>query len=238
MRGNSDAEADMLSLAASAVFPTLRDHRPMVSSPLTSSPIRVSTPPHAHNSSPPHGRAMSPLSPSDRNSLPKRQVQSSPIRSPPPKFKYASRPMRPNPLLRSSEAGREVRRRNFFQRIRDQADERAWQRRDIETQFLKNNWLANIGCLSHDAPCLTEADLVDAMALQPDEPQPPEDEDEMTAEMYSEQEEMEAIAASFEDQHITSTSDDEYDEIFAELALQDTPLKNHPPDSSDHMDLT
>ncbi|RDA82647.1 hypothetical protein CP532_0116 [Ophiocordyceps camponoti-leonardi (nom. inval.)] len=238
MRSRFDADADMLSLAPSPVFSTLRDHRPMVSSPLTSSPIRVSTPPNAHNSSPPTGRAMSPLSPSDRNSLPQRQVQSSPIRSPPPKFKYASRPKRPNPLLRTPEASREIRRRNFFQRIRNTADERAWERRDIENQFLRNNWLANIGCLSHDAPCLTEADLVDAMAMFPDQPQPPEDEEEMTVERYREQEEMEAMAASLEDQHITSTSDDEYDEIFAELALQDTPRQNHPPDPADHMDMT
>ncbi|PFH61826.1 hypothetical protein XA68_16160 [Ophiocordyceps unilateralis] len=229
----------MMSLAPSPIFSTSRDHRPFVPSPLSSSPIRASSPPNGHHSSPPNVLASSPLSPLNSNSLPQRQVQSSPIRPPPPKFKYATRPTRPNPLLRSHEAGRQARQRNFLQKVRDKADEKAWQRRDIETQFLRNNWLANLGRLSYDAPSLTEADLVDAMTLQPDPPQlMEEDEDEMMNESCREQREIEAMAASFEEQQPASTSDDEYDEIFAELALQDKPSQNDPPTSSDQMDMT
>lgn len=118
--------------------------------------------------------------------------------------------------------------------MRDKADDKAWQRRDIETQFLKNNWLANIGRLSHDAPSLTEEDLADAMALNSDSPQPSEEEEvDMMDESNREQRELEAMAASFEEQDLVPTSDDEYDEIFAELALQDKAT-----DLSDQMDLT
>ncbi|KAF4595102.1 hypothetical protein GQ602_000715 [Ophiocordyceps camponoti-floridani] len=234
MRGASDTGANMLSLAPSPIFSASRDHRPYVPSPLSSSPIRASSPPNGHNSSPPNIRASSPLSPLDGNSRHQRQVQSSPIRPPPPKFRYAARTARPNPILRSPEANRQARHRGFLQMVRDKADDKAWQRRDIETQFLKNNWLANIGRLSHDAPSLTEEDLADAMALNSDSPQPSEEEEvDMMDESNREQRELEAMAASFEEQDLVPTSDDEYDEIFAELALQDKAT-----DLSDQMDLT
>ncbi|KAG5992427.1 hypothetical protein E4U54_003649, partial [Claviceps lovelessii] len=107
----------MLSLAPTTAFAAGSwDHRPRVSSPLSSSPIR----------------ATSPLSPINRNTLPQRQVQSSPIQQ--PKFKYASRPVRQNPLLRKREDLQESRRRNFFHNVRQKAEDKAWQRRDIEGQ--------------------------------------------------------------------------------------------------------
>ncbi|PHH80140.1 hypothetical protein CDD80_2678 [Ophiocordyceps camponoti-rufipedis] len=206
----------MLSLAPSPIFSASRDHRPYVPSPLSSSPIRASSPPNGHNSSPPNIRASSPLSPLDGNSRHQRQVQSSPIRPPPPKFRYAARTTRPNPLVRSPEASRQARHRGFLQR------------------FLKSNWLANIGRLSHDAPSLTDADLADAMALHSDPPRPSEEEEvDMMDESSREQRELEVMAASFEEKVPVPTSDDEYDEIFAELALQDKA-----PDLSDQMDMT
>lgn len=107
---------NMLSFAQTPIFTGSWDHRPSVSSPLSSSPIRAS----------------SPLSPVDSNSLPQRQVQSSPIQ--PPKFKFASRPSKPNPVVRKREDAQESRRRSFLQNVRQKSDEKAWQRRDIEGQ--------------------------------------------------------------------------------------------------------
>lgn len=111
----------MLSFAPTTIFAEPWDHRPSVSSPLSSSPIRAS----------------SPLSPVDRNALPQRQIQSSPIQQ--PKFKFASRPVRQNPLLRKREDLQDARRKNFLQSVRQKADEKAWQRRDVEGQVSKKN---------------------------------------------------------------------------------------------------
>lgn len=109
----------MLSFAPAPIFGAASstvpwDTRPAVSSPLSSSPIR----------------ATSPLSPLDRNALFQRQTQSSPLQ--PPKFKFASRPSRPNPLVRKREDAQEARRTNFLQSVRRKAEDKAWQRRDIE----------------------------------------------------------------------------------------------------------
>lgn len=106
----------MLSFAPSPIFSGSWDHRPSVSSPLSSSPIRAS----------------SPLSPIDRNTLPQCQIQSSPIQ--PPKFKFATRPTRPNPVIRRREEAQEQRRKNFLQSVRQKSEDKAWQRRDIEGQ--------------------------------------------------------------------------------------------------------
>ncbi|KAJ3514103.1 hypothetical protein NM208_g15095 [Fusarium decemcellulare] len=196
----------MLSFAPTPIFSSSWDHRPAVSSPLSSSPVRAS----------------SPLSPIDRNALPQRQIQSSPIQ--PPKFKFASRPTRPNPVLRKREDIQEGRRRLFLQNVRQKSEDKAWQRRDIEGQFLKTNYLADKGQLSHDAPDVTDADIEDAMAFQQEQSQIPE-EDEM---MMDEDEQFEAMLASYEDQQTTSSqppsstlSDEDYDDIFAELIAQE-----------------
>ena len=106
----------MLSFAPAPIFSDTWDHRPAVSSPLSSSPIR----------------AAEPLSPVNQNTLSFRASQSSPI--PAPKFKYASRPTRPNPLVRKREEAQDQRRRNFLQKVREKSDDKAWKRRDIEGQ--------------------------------------------------------------------------------------------------------
>ncbi|KAI5462549.1 hypothetical protein BGZ63DRAFT_217240 [Mariannaea sp. PMI_226] len=109
----------MLSVAPAPIFSGSWDHRPSVSSPLSSSPVRAS----------------SPLSPVEKNSFPQRQVQSSPIK--PPKFKYASRPTRPNHVaFRKREDAQEGRRRLFLQNVRQKSDDKVWQRRDIEGQVI------------------------------------------------------------------------------------------------------
>lgn len=59
-----------------------------------------------------------------------RQTQSSPIQ--PPKFKFASKATRPNPVMRRREDAQTQRRKNFLQSVRDKAEDKAWQRRDIE----------------------------------------------------------------------------------------------------------
>lgn len=93
------------------------DNRPAVSSPLSSSPVRAS----------------SPLSAADEETRRQpRQVQSSPIK--PVNFKYQSRPVRPNPVIKRREETQEQRRRNFLQNVRQKAEDRSWQRRDIEGQ--------------------------------------------------------------------------------------------------------
>lgn len=112
---NNTAE-NMLSFAPTPIFSGTWDHRPVVSSPLSSSPVRAS----------------SPLSPIDRNANSQRQVQSSPIK--PPKFKFASRPTRPNPLNRKREEVQDGRRKQYLQNVKQNREDKAWQRRDIEGQ--------------------------------------------------------------------------------------------------------
>ncbi|KAG6005623.1 hypothetical protein E4U21_007811 [Claviceps maximensis] len=231
----------MLSLAPSTVFAGPWDHRPRVSSPLSSSPIR----------------ATSPLSPVDRSTLPQRHVQSSPIQQ--PKFRYASRPIRQNPLLRKREDLQESRRRNFFHNVRQKTEDKAWQRRDIEGQFLKNSLLADIGRLSHDAPILSETDLEDAMKVHV-EPHP--EDDDMLDHCPQEEEEggevgeggdddnIEAMVASFEEQMSPSQSrskqrssspalsDEDYDDIFAELIAQERQQSSCTQSPAEHMDMS
>ncbi|KAG6157496.1 hypothetical protein E4U47_001390 [Claviceps purpurea] len=232
----------MLSLSSTTTaFSGPWDHRPSVPSPLSSSPIR----------------ATSPLSPVDRNTLPKRlrEVQSSPIQQ--SKFRYASRPARQNPLLRSREALQESRRRNFFQNVRQRAEDKAWQRRDIEGQFLKNSLLADMGRLSHDAPVLSERDLEDAMTVH--EERYMEDDEDMLGDCPQEDDDIEAMVASFEQDQRRSRgggggggggggrerasspglSDEEYDDIFAELISREGEEDGEsiqPP--ADHMDTS
>lgn len=115
-RNQNQTDDNMLSFAPTPIFSGSWDHRPSAPSPLTSSPIRAS----------------SPLSPIDRNSHPQRQIQSSPIQ--PIKFKFASRPTRPNPVVRKREDVQEGRRRLFLNNVRQKSEDKAWQRRDIEGQ--------------------------------------------------------------------------------------------------------
>ncbi|KAK7433101.1 hypothetical protein QQZ08_000030 [Neonectria magnoliae] len=205
----------MLSFAPTPIFSGSWNHRPVVPSPLSSSPVRAS----------------SPLSPIDKNSFSQRQVQSSPIQ--PLKFKYASRPTRPNPVVRKREDIQEGRRKLFLQNVRQKSDDKAWQRRDVEGQLLKTSFLANQGQLSYDAPEFSEADIEDAMTFQQEEFQIPE-EDEMMVDDAMEDQELEAMLASYQEQHPASMqrppstiSDDDYDDIFAELISQEQQQARH-----------
>lgn len=115
---NHQTAEKMLSFAPSPIFSGSWDHRPAVPSPLSSSPIRAS----------------SPLSPIERNAHPQRQIQSSPIQ--PIKFKFASRPTRPNPVVRKREEAQEGRRKLFLNNVRQKSEDKAWKRRDIEGQVI------------------------------------------------------------------------------------------------------
>ncbi|KAH8699792.1 hypothetical protein BGZ61DRAFT_451328 [Ilyonectria robusta] len=222
---NKHTPDKMMSFAPAPIFSW--DHRPAVPSPLSSSPVRAS----------------SPLSPIDRNTLPQRQIQSSPIQQ--PKFKYSSRQTRPNPVVRKREEVQESRRKLFLQNVRQKSDEKSWQRRDIEGQLLKTSWLANQGQLSRDAPEFSDADIEDAMAFQQEEFDIP-DEDDMMVDDTTEDQELEAMFASYEDLPTSSSqrppstimSDDDYDDIFAELISQEQHQQSFYQESSNQMDLT
>ncbi|KAI0867849.1 hypothetical protein GGS24DRAFT_507377 [Hypoxylon argillaceum] len=102
-------------------------HRPSVPSPLSSSPLRPS-------------QTSPPLSPRNRNTLPRRDTQSSPIKGPSPIFKYASRHVKPNPLRLSREKAQESRRTLFLKNVRQRADDRKWEQRGGDQEALKLEW--------------------------------------------------------------------------------------------------
>ncbi|KAH6604637.1 hypothetical protein Trco_006344 [Trichoderma cornu-damae] len=204
------------------------DHHPAVSSPLSSSPIRAS----------------SPLSTVDEEARwHPRPTQSSPIR-PTTNFKYQSRPTRPNPIIRRREEVQEQRRRSFMQNVRQKAQDKSWQRRDIEGQFLKTTWLANVGRLSHDAPSFSEADIEDAMAFSQEAAKSRMDEDTIPEELVEEEHmltsyEQEAMAHDGPLLPTPVEEEDEYDDIFAELISQEHRLsrQHQPSQPSNQMDI-
>lgn len=111
-------------------------YRPTVSSPLSSSPVRASTP------SPPPPAPLSPLSsrrPGDDSSsrdIASRDVQSSPIPAPKSLFKFATHgPPRPTPLTaQKREAAQESRRKLFLKNVRQRAEDKRWERRGGEQE--------------------------------------------------------------------------------------------------------
>ena len=85
--------------------------RPAAPSPLSSSPIRASSP---------------------REDDYTRDVKSSPIRA--PKFKFASRPVRQAPVAQKREVAQEARRKLFLKNVRQRADDQKWERRGGEQE--------------------------------------------------------------------------------------------------------
>ncbi|KAG8169129.1 hypothetical protein KVR01_001878 [Diaporthe batatas] len=123
-------------------------HRPAISSPLSSSPIRATTPP--------------PLSARDANA--RRETQSSPISaswsSSPgttkPVSRFAARPTRPNPVVsQKREAAQESRRKLFLKNVRQRAEDQRWERRGGEQELLKLEWIS----LNKDLQQAKNADL-------------------------------------------------------------------------------
>ncbi|WYZ41443.1 hypothetical protein EsH8_V_000338 [Colletotrichum jinshuiense] len=215
------------------------DFRPAVPSPLSSSPIR----------------APSPLSPIDDNTV--RHTKSSPI--PQPKFKYASRPARPNPVVRKREEAQEGRRKLFLQNVRSRADDRTYQRRDMEGTLLKSDWDRDVRQryyakqLEGDA-VFSEADIEDAATLFLEHAhQIPEGVDDMMVDAIAqeEQEELDALLLSYDQsseaqqpvqssQRAQSDSfnlldDDDYDALFMNMVSQES---TEPDMSSQQMDMS
>ncbi|TDZ26132.1 hypothetical protein Cob_v000088 [Colletotrichum orbiculare MAFF 240422] len=196
------------------------DFKPAVPSPLSSSPIRAS----------------SPLSPIQDNAV--RHTQSSPI--PPPKFKYAARQTRPNPVVRRREEAQESRRKLFLQNVRQRADEKAYTRRDMEGTLLKSDWDRETRRrfyakqLEGDA-VFSEADIEDAATFtQSRPPSVPDDADDMMIDAIAqeEQEELDALLSSYsqssEAQSAQSaqsdpynlSDDEEYEMLFKNLVSE------------------
>ncbi|KAK2615704.1 hypothetical protein N8I77_002440 [Diaporthe amygdali] len=131
-------------------------HRPAISSPLSSSPIRATTPP--------------PLSACDANA--RREVQSSPIPASSsswaghtkPTSRFAARPTRPNPVVsQKREAAQESRRKLFLKNVRQRADDSRWERRGGEQELLKLEWFS----LNKDLQQAKNAD-VDGLVFESD----------------------------------------------------------------------
>ncbi len=130
---------------------TYTTHRPAYSSPLSSSPIRASSVSPTHHQQQTNPHPLSPCSPNLLNSLPwpqqqQGEAQSSPLPATPalffgsstnttpentatPKFRFASRNPRPNPVLKKREDAQEGRRRLFFANVRQRQDDRRWEMR-------------------------------------------------------------------------------------------------------------
>ncbi|KFA47116.1 hypothetical protein S40293_08701 [Stachybotrys chartarum IBT 40293] len=202
----------MLSFAPTPIFSGSWDHRPVVSSPLSSSPVRASSP-------------LSPIS--DNTSLP-RLSQSSPLQ--PSKFKYSSRPTRPNPLVRRREEAQNSRRQAFLQNVRQKADDKAWARRDVEGQLVKTSILANRIELAHGAPALTDDDIEDAETYERHSAQQP-DEDDIMADEPQDDDELEAMIAAYEAEQVAprqtpsslAWSDDDFDDAFDDYLAPEPP---------------
>ena len=107
---------------------------------------------------------------------------------------------------------------------------------------MKTNYLADRGQLSHDAPEITEADIEEATTFYQEHPSIPE-EDEM---VMDEEEQLEAMLASYEEQHTAplqrvpspALSDEDYDDVFAELIAQEQAWQSTELQPQDQMDTS
>ncbi|KAL1840962.1 hypothetical protein VTJ49DRAFT_7568 [Mycothermus thermophilus] len=248
-------------------------HRPAFSSPLSSSPIRGSSP-----SPPPPEQQMNGQEQQQKCNQPFTQwssntfntrpqhTQSSPIFpsrtgliSPTttdqnggscygsnPKFRFASRSSRPNPLLRRREDAQEGRRRLFLQNVRQRQEDKRWEMRGGEDELLKLEWQR----LSYERQKALEAEFAqfdaDLAAREEEElrrmqqqqqltfPPNPNDRDldAMMADVIAQQEEaeMQALLEALEGgggapgqaqpQQQQFSDDDDYDDVFMDLIRQ------------------
>lgn len=115
----------------------------------------------------------------------------------------------------------------------------------VGLQFLRTSYLNHLGQLTFDAPDVSEGDIEDAMAFQSQAVPPTQEDDVMADGPPDEEEELEAMIASYEEQqaaqpprpHSPAMSDEDYDDIFAELLAQEQPTqRQQAPSSADHMD--
>ncbi|ROW00806.1 hypothetical protein VMCG_06539 [Cytospora schulzeri] len=247
---------------ASSAATASASYRPAVSSPLSSSPIRATTPP--------------PLTPRDANA--RREVQSSPTAAAKHTSKFASRPTRPNPVNQKREVAQEGRRKLFLRNVRQRAEDRRWEMRGGEQELLKLEWFS----LNKDLQRAKNADL-DGIVFESDieeaarlreeamsrssfarreapESNPGADEmmvDALEQEQLAELEQLEALEASILDGSVDERSrwqqqqrsqkppdsphwsdDDDYDELFMDYLSQEQQSQNQAPDPSGEMDLS
>lgn len=200
-----------------------RHHATAVPSPLSSSPIRASSPPQ-------------PLSPRDHNERrgDRRQIQSSPIKpssSSASASRFASRPSRPNPVVRGREGFQEARRNLFLKKVQQRSDDRRWERRGVENKLQSAEWFEmdrarrQAKMLDRDG-LITESDIADAESLFDeergfDQEQP---DDMMVDAMLQEGEEaeFEALISSSAGLRRPASphwadDDDDYDALFMDL---------------------
>lgn len=90
-----------------------------------------------------------------------------------------------------------------------------------------------MGQLTFDAPTFSEYDIEDAMAYQHEMSQeaqdddmtesPPEDDEDLDAMLASYQNQQQASSTQFSQDPSPTLSDDDYDDLFAELIAKETP---------------
>ncbi|KAI0836773.1 hypothetical protein F5Y06DRAFT_298463 [Hypoxylon sp. FL0890] len=196
-------------------------HRPTHSSPLSSSPIRPNSPP---------------LLPRDPNTLPRLDTQSSPIRAPPAKFKFASRNAKQNPLKQNRENAQESRRNLFLRNVRKRADDKNWERRGGDQEALKLEWsmLERQRRQQKNTDLdgmVFEDEIEDFVELQRETQQDPDDM-MVDAIAQEEEEELNAMLSMYEaqssqppsDPASSAISDDEdYDSLFMDFLSQQQP---------------
>ncbi|CAI4215367.1 unnamed protein product [Parascedosporium putredinis] len=159
---------------------------------------------------------------------------------------FAARQTKPNPLVRKREEGQQTRRQLFLKNVRGRADEKAFERRSIEGHAIRR-WHEEQQQIfqqrENDAAGMpTERDIEDAanLADQQFSQQIFEDVDSLMADEAARQEqlELEALLASYESPipvsnaqpfsqrppSIYISDDEEYDQIFMELAGDETVL--------------
>ncbi|KAL8392921.1 hypothetical protein RB595_002930 [Gaeumannomyces hyphopodioides] len=205
-------------------LPIFKDYSPAhhhptaVPSPLSSSPIRASSPPQ-------------PLSPRDSNE--RRQIQSSPIK-PSSMFKFASRPARPNPVVRGREGFQQARRNLFLKKVQQRSDDQRWERRGVENKLQSAEWFEmdrarrQAKMLDRDG-MITESDIADAERLfEHDEFDQCPDDMMADAMLQEEEAELEALISSGAGQQQSSSGpgrpasphwsdEDDYDALFMDL---------------------
>ncbi|KAI1643756.1 uncharacterized protein F4817DRAFT_348889 [Daldinia loculata] len=195
-------------------------HRPTRSSPLSSSPIRPSSPP---------------LCSRDHNTLPRLDTQSSPIKAPPSIFKFASRNAKPNPLRQNRENAQESRRNLFLRNIRKRADDKKWERRGGDQEALKLEW-SMLDRQRRDQKnadldgMVFEDEIEDIAELQREAMDNPDDM-MIDAIAQEEEEELDAMLSMFEAQTQSSqppigaaspaiSDDEDYDHLFMDFLSQ------------------
>ncbi|KAH9906947.1 hypothetical protein F4778DRAFT_604921 [Xylariomycetidae sp. FL2044] len=222
-------------------------HRPAVSSPLSSSPLRASQ--------------SSPLSPRDPNTVSsqrRREALSSPVKGPPPKFRYAARSAKPNPLRHNNnnkEKAQESRRKLFLKNVRQRADDKNWERRGGDQEALKLEW-AVLDKQWRDQKnrdidgMLFEDDIDDIPDFGRREQEQPVQSDEMMVDTIAQEEEdeLDAMLSMYEEAQSSQrppqqpaspclSDDDDYDSLFQDLLTQQEP-GGQDFVSSGHMDLS